>query len=88
VNVVRKLLLKQKEKKAAGQGNIPSKFLKWLPTWSHKYFTNSTSTGIFSTILKKGEKDDPNNYRPISIIPKVAKIFEKNLYDQLLVFCC
>ena len=36
-----------------------------------------------SPILKKGKTDDPNNYRPISIIPTVAKIFEKILYDQL-----
>ena len=31
----------------------------------------------------KGKTDDPNNYRPISIIPTVAKIFEKIVYDQL-----
>ena len=26
---------------------------------------------------------DLNNYRPISVIPAVAKIFEKIIYDQL-----
>ena len=27
--------------------------------------------------------DDPNNYRPISVITTVAKIFEKCVCDQL-----
>ena len=34
-------------------------------------------------IFKNGSKSDLNNYRPISVIPAVAKIFEKIIYDQL-----
>jgi hypothetical protein len=34
-------------------------------------------------IFKKGKKNDPNNYRPISVIPAVAKIFEKVIFEQL-----
>jgi len=33
--------------------------------------------------LNNGSKSDLNNYRPISVIPTVAKIFEKIIYDQL-----
>ena len=33
-------------------------------------------------LFKKGKRDDPNNYRPISIIPTVTKT-EKIIYDQL-----
>ena len=49
-------------------------------------------TGIFlsdwkldkvSPIFENGSKSDLNNYRPISVIPTVAKIFEKIIYDQL-----
>ena len=31
-----------------------------------------------SPIFNNGSKSDLNNYRPISVIPAVAKIFEKN----------
>ena len=36
-----------------------------------------------SPIFNNGSKSDLNNYRPISLIPTVAKIFEKIVYDQL-----
>ena len=96
VDVVRKLLSKLNESKAAGLDNIPNKLLKMAgdivaPSLT-QIFTKSISTGVFPTewklarvspIFKKGKRDDPNNYRPISIIPTVAKIFEKIVYDQL-----
>ena len=28
-------------------------------------------------VLKKGRKEDVNNYRPISVLPIVAKVFER-----------
>ena len=34
-------------------------------------------------IFKSGTKSDPGNYRPISVIPCVATIFEKIIFDQL-----
>ena len=52
----------------------------------------SISVGIFpidwklarvSPVFKKGKKSDLNNYRPISVIPIVAKIFEQIIYNQL-----
>ena len=34
-------------------------------------------------VFKKGARKDVNNYRPISIIPAVVKIFERMIYNQL-----
>ena len=96
VSVVRKLLAKINERKAAGLDNIPSRLLKMAgniiaPSLT-QIFIKSINTGIFPTewklarvtpIVKKDKRDDPNNYRPISVIPTVAKIFEKIIYDQL-----
>ena len=36
-----------------------------------------------TAIFKKGKKDEMNNYRPISVISVVAKIFEKLIFEQL-----
>ena len=33
---------------------------------------------------KSGEKDDLNNYRPISVLPTVARVFEKYSVDKLM----
>ena len=55
-------------------------------------FSNSIHTGIYpnewksakvTPISKKGLKSDPNNYRPISVIPIVSKVFEQIVYNQL-----
>ena len=37
-------------------------------------------------LFKQGESFDLNNYRPISVISVVAKVFEKTVYDQLYNF--
>ena len=37
-------------------------------------------------IHKGNAKNDPNNYRPISVLPIIAKVFEKIVYDQLYTY--
>ena len=34
-------------------------------------------------IFKKGDKTNPNNYRPIALLPVLSKVFEKVLNEQL-----
>ena len=58
-------------------------------------FNQSISSGIVPTdwklarvtrIFKKGKRQDVNNYRPISFIPAVAKVFKKIIYDQFFKY--
>ena len=37
-------------------------------------------------MFKQGPRNELNNYRPISIIPVVAKVFERIIYDQVEAF--
>ena len=37
-------------------------------------------------IHKKDEKTAMRNYRPVSLIPIVSKLFERNMYDQILEY--
>ena len=56
-------------------------------------FNQSIKTGIFPDEWKSarvtplyknaGKRNDMTNYRPISIVPVVAKVFERIIYDQL-----
>ena len=37
-------------------------------------------------VFKQGDRADLGNYRPISIIPVTAKVFERTIYDQLCAY--
>ena len=46
-------------------------------------FPDSWKTARVTPIFKDGEKDDKSNYRPISILPLIAKVFERIVFNQL-----
>ena len=37
--------------------------------------------------FKKDDKTDKENYRPISILPNLSKVYERLMYDQMYSFC-
>jgi hypothetical protein len=39
-----------------------------------------------SNLQKLGNKDDPTNYRPISLLSNINKIFERLMYNRLITF--
>ena len=58
-------------------------------------FNSMTDSGVFASCLKvatitplwkSGEKTDPNNYRPISILSTVSKVFERLLFNRISHF--
>ena len=47
-------------------------------------FPNNMKKALIKAIHKKGNPDDISNYRPISILPTLSKIFERAAVDQLM----
>ena len=54
--------------------------------FSSGIFPDSLKIAYTTPIFKKGDKSNITNYRPISILPFVSKIFEKCLHQRLLHF--
>ena len=89
-NEVYKLINKLKNKKLSGFDELSAKFLKlcapFISTPLAKIFNASIAKGVYPDLLKtarvtpiykKGAKTDPGNYRPISVLSQINKIFEK-----------
>lgn len=87
-------------KKATGLDGIPIRLIKECPKVVYKklveLFNRSVDSGIFPDDLKLAKvtpiyneangREDLNNYRPISVVPAVAKIFEKIVFNQLYAY--
>ena len=91
-----KLINKLKNKKSSGFDELSARFLKlcapYISTPLANIFNASISNGIYPDLLKtarvtpifkKGSKSDPGNYRPISVLSQVNKVFEKILHKRL-----
>ena len=50
---------------------------------NQRCFPNNWKSAKVVTLFKAGDRSDPNNYRPISILPTVSKIIEKAVHSQL-----
>ena len=46
-------------------------------------FPDSWKIARVAPTFKGGKPDDRSNYRPISVLPVVSRLFEKLIYDQL-----
>ena len=94
-----KILKTLNPKKATGCDQIPAKLLKHAffqiaPVISNR-INKALDEGTFPNILKKAEvilvykksdKLNKSNYRPVSILPILAKVFEKVLAHQITPF--
>ena len=93
---VRKQLKDLKTNKAIGLDKIGAKMLKdsayvSAPVLTNLFnrslrsstFPNIWKSGKVSALFKSGDRSDPNNYRPITILPKMSKILEKVVHSQV-----
>lgn len=96
---VQSTLIGLKSNSASGWDCIPTSFLKLaesevVPVISHLanlcfdmgIFPAPLKLSVVTPVYKGGERDDINNYRPISVLPAIAKIIEKLLNKRLLNF--
>ena len=51
-----------------------------------KIFPDDLKTGKVAPVFKSGDCDNLNNYRPITVLPTIARVFEKLIYQQLYQF--
>ena len=96
VSAVFSLLSKLSKSKATGLDKIPARLLRdCADLITSPLCTIFNQSGVFPDewklskvipLFKQGERSDLNNYRPISIVPVLAKVFERIIYDQLYNF--
>ena len=93
------ILLRLVRNKASQSPDIPIKALKESSYIFSNFlcysFNNFIKLSTFPEILKhaditplykKGKKDIKGNYRPVSILPNLSKIFEKCMFEQMSQF--
>ena len=86
-------------KKATMENDIPTKVLKGsfdiVSNYLSDIYNNSKNAHTYppslkvahvTPIHKANEKTLMKNYRPISLIPIISKIYERNMYHQILLY--
>ena len=90
------ILSKLKNGKASGMSMIPDKILKSAKDIISESLTDIVNASLESNtfpddlkvagvipIFKNGERNDLQNYRPVSVLCAVARVLEKLIYQQL-----
>ena len=93
---IRDAFAKVKTAKSFGIDNISSYFMKlalpYIDTSLAFLFNTSIETSQFpdswkvariTPIFKDGDRAEKSNYRPISVLPVISKLFEKLVFNQL-----
>ncbi len=86
-------------KKGSSKGSIPARVLKEnsdllvphvISTYntciSEVYFPDELKAGDISSLYKKDDAFYKKNYRPITVLSSVSKVFERLMYEQIMLF--
>ena len=92
-------ILKLDTKKAVLEDDIPTKILiksnNIVSNYLSKFYNKAKDEQNYPTSLKlanmipvhkKDEKTLMKNYRPVSLLPIVSKLFERNMYNQIIAY--
>ena len=90
------ILKTSKNKLSAEPDHIPTKILKSSPdnillALSHIFnlslskgeFINCFKLATVCPVFKKGDSNNINNYRPVSLLSNISKLLEKVMYNRL-----
>ena len=93
---VKNMIDKLDSSKSIGNDGIAPKILKMCKDFisqpiasiinsciSMSIFPSEFKKACVTPLFKGGDKNDPNNYRPISILPTLSKVFERHIANQL-----
>ena len=82
-----------------GSFNVPKSILKSVADICTPYLTDCFNDSLnncsfpdemkwadITPVLKKGDSTDKGNYRPISNLPTISKVFERIIFDQMYSF--
>lgn len=72
-----------KNSNSLGYDNFPTKFIKLSETLITGIYPDALKIAKVIPIFKKGDPTSTNNYRPISVLSPIKKVFEKILYSRL-----
>ena len=96
---ISEIVLSLKSKTSSGPDNISNSLLKEIIPYileplthifnlsiQHGVVPHSYKLAKVIPVFKTGDKNDPNNYRPISLLPTISKILEKIIYKRVFKF--
>ena len=89
-------ILKLETSKACQDTDIPTKIVKenadifanvlvsnFNDSFEKSNFPSILKNATITPVFKKGDRNSKDNYRPVSILPNISKIFERCIFRQL-----